>query len=72
MRLSTGSFNCRHPAVLIVAAHGALSGEWNALELPTPNGRKEYVTGRGAGRRPTTEAVMADLFDLLRFQMTRS
>jgi homoserine dehydrogenase len=45
---------------------GALSGEWNALELPTPIGGKEYTIGRGAGRWPTTESIMADLFDLYR------
>jgi homoserine dehydrogenase len=45
---------------------GRLSGEWNALEIVDEIGRAHAVTGRGAGRWPTTEAVMADLFDLHR------
>jgi homoserine dehydrogenase len=45
---------------------GRSSREWNALELVGSDGRAHAVTGRGAGRWPTTEAVMADLFDLYR------
>jgi homoserine dehydrogenase len=48
------------------SALGGLSGEWNALEISHEDARVITVTGRGAGRWPTTEAVMADLFDALR------
>jgi len=41
-----------------------LAGEWNALSLTLAE--TVTVRGRGAGRWPTTEAVMADLLDLLR------
>jgi homoserine dehydrogenase len=45
---------------------GALSGEWNGLEIKYTNGEMIALRGRGAGRWPTTEAVMADLFDAAR------
>ncbi|MGO8854791.1 MAG: hypothetical protein ACLQO1_03650 [Steroidobacteraceae bacterium] len=40
--------------------------EWNTLLIETEDHRTERVTGRGAGRWPTTEAVMADLFEIRR------
>ena len=39
------------------------TGEWNALLLTQKDGRSVRVVGRGAGRWPTTEAVMADLLE---------
>jgi homoserine dehydrogenase len=45
---------------------GRVKGEWNALEMVNADGIKQILSGRGAGRWPTTEAVMADLFDLRR------
>ena len=39
------------------------TGEWNALLLTHSDGRSVRVVGRGAGRWPTTEAVMADLLE---------
>jgi len=36
----------------------------NALRIESRDGRVTDLTARGAGRWPTTEAVMADLFDL--------
>jgi hypothetical protein len=39
-----------------------VSGEWNALTLTLASGEVITVCGRGAGRWPTTEAVMADVF----------
>jgi len=42
---------------------GRLSREWNALEVIDTAGTVHRVVGRGAGRWPTTEAIMADLFD---------
>lgn len=38
--------------------------EWNRLVITCANGEEILVSGRGAGRWPTTEAVMADLFEL--------
>jgi homoserine dehydrogenase len=43
-----------------------LTGEWNALSLTLANDDVITVCGRGAGRWPTTEAVMADAFEILR------
>jgi len=39
-------------------------GADNALRIESRDGRVTDLTGRGAGRWPTTEAVMADLHDL--------
>ena len=47
---------------------GRLTREWNALEIIDAAGNPHRVTGRGAGRWPTTEAVMADLFDIHRYR----
>ena len=41
-------------------------GEWNALRITLGDGRSTTVTGKGAGRWPTAEAVHADLLDLWR------
>jgi homoserine dehydrogenase len=43
-----------------------LVGEWNALSLTLASGETLTVRGRGAGCWPTTEAVMADAFEILR------
>jgi homoserine dehydrogenase len=43
-----------------------VKGVENRLIVRSQNGRKWEVSGRGAGRWPTTEAVMSDLFDLWR------
>jgi homoserine dehydrogenase len=48
------------------SALGSLTQERNGLEIVHPDGRKLFVAGRGAGRWPTTEAVMADLFEARR------
>ncbi|MEQ8316301.1 MAG: hypothetical protein RIE77_10530 [Phycisphaerales bacterium] len=41
-------------------------GEWNAVKITGSDGRSCVVRGRGAGRWPTAEAVIADLLDLQR------
>jgi homoserine dehydrogenase len=51
--------------------HGAdgfagVINEWNRLTVTRANATDISVTGRGAGRWPTTEAVLADLFGLWR------
>jgi homoserine dehydrogenase len=46
----------------------SLSDEWNALTLTLADGETQAVSGRGAGRWPTTEAVMADVFKIGRFR----
>ena len=38
--------------------------EWNRLVITRDNTEQVAITGRGAGRWPTTEAILADLFDL--------
>jgi len=43
-----------------------VKGVENRLIVRSQSGRKWEVCGRGAGRWPTTEAVMSDLFDLWR------
>ncbi len=40
--------------------------EWNALAVETDDGARHIIRGRGAGRIPTTESVLADLFALRR------
>ncbi len=40
--------------------------EENCLEIRTGSGEVVYVRGKGAGRWPTAEAVMADVFDVCR------
>jgi homoserine dehydrogenase len=40
--------------------------EENCLEIRTKTGEVVYVPGKGAGRWPTAEAVMADVFDIYR------
>jgi homoserine dehydrogenase len=45
---------------------GALAGEWNGMEVRYTNRKTVAVRGRGAGRWPTTEAAMADIFDVIR------
>jgi homoserine dehydrogenase len=43
-----------------------IAREWNALAITLASGETTVVTGSGAGRWPTTEAVIADLFELRR------
>jgi homoserine dehydrogenase len=50
---------------------GRVNREWNALEVFDTSGKTHQVTGRGAGRWSTTEAVMADLFDIHRQRHTQ-
>lgn len=38
--------------------------EWNRLRITDRNGNKSIVYGRGAGRWPTAEAVVADLLEV--------
>jgi homoserine dehydrogenase len=47
-------------------AFGSIDGAGNCLLIEEQDGRKRFVTAKGAGRYPTTESVMADLFDLYR------
>jgi homoserine dehydrogenase len=43
--------------------------EWNTLLVQTQDRAIRRITGRGAGRWPTTEAVIADLFEIRRAQI---
>jgi homoserine dehydrogenase len=47
-----------------------ISGVENCLLIYSQTGKSWQVSGRGAGRWPTTEAVLADLFDLRRDLIT--
>jgi homoserine dehydrogenase len=47
---------------------GQLRDEWSGLQILRTSGHCEFVRGRGAGRWPTTEAVMADLFEVWRLR----
>jgi homoserine dehydrogenase len=42
----------------------SVSGEWNRLIVTPHQGPSTTVSGRGAGRWPTTEAVIADLLEI--------
>jgi homoserine dehydrogenase len=42
----------------------AVHAEWNALLITRDDGTTDLVRGRGAGRWPTTEAVVADLLGI--------
>jgi homoserine dehydrogenase len=53
-------------AVAEDSTFGRVEGEWNALEIVRADRGNQIVIGRGAGRWPTTEALMADLFELRR------
>jgi homoserine dehydrogenase len=52
--------------VPVSSPFGRLKGADNALMLETTDRNAWVVCGAGAGRWPTTESVMADLFDLHR------
>ncbi len=43
-----------------------IKGAENCLSLKNGEGEVKYIYGRGAGRWATTEAVIADLFDVRR------
>jgi len=43
-----------------------VNAEWNGLLITTQTGDNHWLTGKGAGRWPTTESVLADLFDIAR------
>jgi len=43
-----------------------VNGAWNALMTTLAIGETTTIIGRGAGRWPTTEAVMSDLWDIRR------
>ena len=66
-RTSDGFHASVRPLELIASHPLALAtGAENCLLLETNDGETVTVRGRGAGRWPTTEAVVADLFDLYR------
>jgi homoserine dehydrogenase len=44
----------------------ALDNEWNSAEVKLADGRTFQCIGRGAGGAPTSEAIVADLYDLLK------
>jgi homoserine dehydrogenase len=44
--------------------------EWNGLVVRTLDGGRHVITGKGAGRWPTAESVLADLLDLWQARFT--
>jgi homoserine dehydrogenase len=53
-------------AVPADSVFGRLRDEWNALQILEKDGAVQFITGRGAGRWPTTEAILGDLFQVWR------
>jgi homoserine dehydrogenase len=45
------------------------AGDWNTLLIQRESGETIAVSGRGAGRWATAEAIMADLFELRRTRL---
>jgi homoserine dehydrogenase len=54
----------RLEAVAVDDAFCQVRAEWNRLRICRAEGPDIHVVGRGAGRWATTEAVIADLFDI--------
>jgi homoserine dehydrogenase len=67
-RLNSGHVEARVRLTWIGEDHplSNVAGEWNALAITLATGETTLVTGRGAGRWPTTEAIIADLLELRR------
>lgn len=73
--LADGSVHLEVKPQLVDALHpfAQIRNEENCLLIDTGRANTQHVwTGRGAGRWPTTAAVMADLFDLSREQRASS
>ena len=49
-----------------------VQGEWNAAQIVGHDGHATVVRGRGAGRWPTAEAVVADLLSIERKRASRA
>ena len=64
-RLNSGRVDVRVRLTWIGEDHplSGIKGEWNALAITLATGEITVVTGRGAGRWPTTEAIIADLLE---------
>ena len=67
-RRTSGGFVASVSPIELALDHplACVSGVENRLLIQSQTGRSWEVGGRGAGRWPTTEAVLADLFDLRR------
>jgi homoserine dehydrogenase len=73
-RLASGKVHLEVKPELVDGAHpfAQIRNEENCLLIDTRRPDARHVwTGRGAGRWPTTAAVMADLFDVAREQRAR-
>lgn len=64
----SGGFTARVSPIELPLDHplAGVSGVENRLLIQSQTGKSWNVGGRGAGRWPTTEAVLSDLFDLRR------
>ena len=65
-RRTANGFNCSVAPLELPAEHpfAQVEGVSNRLLIESTNGQRWIVSGKGAGRWPATEAVVADLFDL--------
>ena len=65
-RRTTNGFDCSVAPVELHPQHplAQVEGVGNRILIESSNGQRWIVSGKGAGRWPTTEAVVADLFDL--------
>lgn len=67
-RQTAGKISASVKPVELPATHpfAIVQGAQNCLKIETTDGKIKFTRGRGAGREATTEAVLADLFDLWR------
>ena len=49
----------------------SVRGESNRLRLEFESGEEILLSGKGAGRWPTSESVFADLMDVYRYRTSR-
>ncbi len=50
---------------------GHLQDEWNGVLITCTDGSKHFLRGKGAGRYPTSESVLSDLFEIHRRQQAK-
>lgn len=70
-RLERGSASVLVEPVERDSVFGSLDDEWNAVVIELEDGTSRTLRGRGAGRWPTSESVLADLLELSRLATVR-
>jgi homoserine dehydrogenase len=68
LRVTPTGLEARIAPEVLTAGHplATVRNEQNGAIVTLDDGRQVFVWGKGAGRWPTTEAVIADLFDIVR------